>query len=153
MLQWSVTILRLSLEGRPMTAGSLTSTMWNLVFSHVDCCYLHGKLQVPQQGMVVPLYALSLMSRAALATSCCGKPSLSTLSGNIFLKVVSGRVLPCAPVSTFRIKLWMPGLVVRLTLTLTNASSIDDFMDDTLMSLKVSTSERVAICLASLDVD
>ena len=69
------------------------------------------------------------------------------------LKVVSGRVLPCAPVSTFRIKLWMPGLLVSLTLTVKNASSIDDFMDDTLMSLKVSTSERVAICLASLDVD
>ena len=85
-LQWSAMILRLSLAGRLMTAGPWASTIWNLVFSHLDCWNVHGKLQVQREGTLVPLYVVSLMSRVALATSWCRRPFLSSLFGYLLMQ-------------------------------------------------------------------
>ena len=47
----------------------------------------------------------------------------SNLSGSIFLKVASGRVMPCAPLSIFRIRFWTLGLLVSFMSTVMNNSS------------------------------
>ena len=75
--------------------------MWNSVSSHTDCWNLLGQLQVPLQGIVVPLYAVSLtvMGSSGDLLSAVGstRQHHSGLSaGNIgFLNVTSGTVLPC----------------------------------------------------------
>ena len=72
--------------------------------------------------MFVPLYALSLVLRAVV-TPGLGSPSASSLDGNLRRNILTGRMLPWAPVSILAFSLCVPAFPSTLTSKETYISS------------------------------
>ena len=72
--------------------------------------------------MLEPLYAVSIVSSFFIEPGI-GCSRSSTLSGNILRKVLLESVLPSAPVSTFALNVWVPGISGSLTCSSVNISA------------------------------
>ena len=65
---------------------------------------------VPLHAIPVPLYAVRMLS-VGCRQFAQGFPTSSSCSGKMSLNVLNGTVFACAPVSTFNVKLCIPGLL------------------------------------------
>ena len=108
--------------GGPIMAGPWESVMEKSSFTQLLLLNLHGKLVLPKCLMSEWLFAVSLVLLSALAPGY-GVLLVSSSAGNIWWKVLSGRLFPWAPVSTFAFRMCSPGRPVTLILRDTNTSS------------------------------
>ena len=103
MSLWVSKRLRPLISGRPTSAGPVVSVTKNLA-PHRLSSRQQSMTHSPRWGMFVPPYALRT-TVDGFSVPSRGRPVLSTRSGNICRKSLMGKRFPCAPVSTFPLRL------------------------------------------------
>ena len=119
--QCSVTTCKASHVDIPRIAASSTSTTKDFMFLHSRPSYEQLISTVPLHAIPVPFYAVRMLS-VGFRQSAQGVKTLSSCSGNMSLNVLNGIVFACAPVSTFSVKLCIPGLLQSCIIRVAYAS-------------------------------